>query len=197
MQWNDHSKQVPEGTHAFLGASNYHWINYDLSKLEEVFKNDRAKKEGTQTHEFAALCIKRRQKLPKSKATLNQYVNDAVGFKMDPEVPLYFSEFCFGTADSISFKNHPDKNSNYRYFLRIHDLKTGKIPAKFTQLEVYAALFFLEYKIKPEETEVERRSYQNDEVNVCMPDMKRVDSIMKQIVIFSKHLEKLKSELEG
>lgn len=197
MQWNDHSKQVPEGTHAFLGASNYHWINYDLSKLEEVFKNDRAKKEGTQTHEFAALCIKRRQKLPKSKATLNQYVNDAVGFKMDPEVPLYFSEFCFGTADSISFKNHPDKNSNYRYFLRIHDLKTGKIPAKFTQLEIYAALFFLEYKIKPEETEVELRIYQNDEVNVCMPDMKRVDSIMKQIVIFSKHLEKLKSELEG
>lgn len=197
MQWNNHSKEIPEGTHAFLGASNYHWLNYDITKLEEVFRNDRAKREGTETHEYAALSIKRRQRLPKSKATLNQYVNDAVGFKMDPEVPLYFSEFCFGTADAISFRNHPDKGSKYRYFLRIHDLKTGKIPAKMTQLEVYAALFFLEYKIKPEETEVELRIYQNDEIQIFVPELKRIKSIMNQIIIFSKHLEKLKNELEG
>ena len=39
MIWNDHSIEVPEGTHAFLGASQYSWLNYDEKKLEEVYKN--------------------------------------------------------------------------------------------------------------------------------------------------------------
>lgn len=196
MQWNNHSREVPEGTHAFLSASSYHWVNYDITKLEEVFRSERAKKEGTELHELAEKCIKKRRKL-QGEDTFAQYVNDAVGFKMDPEVVLYYSEFCFGTADSISFKNHPDKKSPFRYFLRIHDLKTGKIPAKFVQLELYSALFFLEYKIKPEETEIELRIYQNDEIKTYMPDPKRIRELMEQIIIFSKHLEKLKIELEG
>ena len=32
MKWNDHSRI--SGLHAFLGASKYHWINYNEEKLE-------------------------------------------------------------------------------------------------------------------------------------------------------------------
>ena len=194
MQWNDHSREVPEGAHAFFGASNYHWTNYDEEKMEEAYRNHLATLEGTETHAFAALCIARRQKLPKTKATLNQYVNDAIGFKMDPEVPLYYSDNFFGTTDAINFRNHPDKESGYKYFLRIHDLKTGKTPAKLRQLEVYAAFFFLEYKIRPEDTEIELRIYQNGDIVVGKPTMKEIKPIMNKIVLFDKRIEKIKLE---
>lgn len=193
MQWNDHSREVPEGVHALFGASNYHWTNYDEDKLVETYLNNRAKEEGTALHEFAALCIERRRKL-QGKDTLAKYVNDAIGFKMDPEVPLYFSENFFGTTDAISFRNHPDKKSEYRYFLRIHDLKTGKIPAKLRQLEVYAAFFFLEYKINPLETEIELRIYQNDDIVIGQPTAKDIRPIMDKIISFNKVIEKLKLE---
>lgn len=35
MNWNNHS--VFEGQHAFLGASKYHWINYDEGKLADSY----------------------------------------------------------------------------------------------------------------------------------------------------------------
>lgn len=194
MQWNDHSREVPEGAHAPFGASDYHWTNYDEKKFEEVCRSKLAKLEGTETHAFAALCIERRQKLPKSKATLNQYVNDAIGFRMDPEVPLYYSENFFGTTDAISFRNNTNKDSGYRYFLRIHDLKTGKTPAKLRQLEVYAAFFFLEYQIKPEETEIELRIYQNDDIMIGNPTAKDIKPIMDKIILFDKKAEKIMLE---
>ena len=193
MKWNNHSREVPEGAHALFGASNYHWTNYDEEKMEEVFRNNLAKQEGTELHELAAFNIRKRRKLA-GRDTLAKYVNDAIGFKMDPEVPLYFSENFFGTTDAISFRNHPDKNSDYKYFLRIHDLKTGKIPAKLRQLEVYAAFFFLEYNIKPEETEIELRIYQNDDIIVGNPTVKDIKPIMNKILIFDKIAEKLKLE---
>ena len=37
MQWNKHWDL--EGQHAFLGASNYHWLNYDQNKLRDVWRN--------------------------------------------------------------------------------------------------------------------------------------------------------------
>ena len=37
MIWNKHSNLV--GQHAFLGASKYHWINYDDRRLKESYKN--------------------------------------------------------------------------------------------------------------------------------------------------------------
>lgn len=193
MQWNDHSREVPEGAHALFGASSYHWTNYDEDKFKEVFKSNLAKQEGTVLHEFAAECIAMRRKLH-GKDTLAKHVNDAIGFKMDAEVPLYYSEFFFGTTDAINFRNHPDKESEYKYFLRIHDLKTGKIPAKLRQLEVYAALFFLEYKIKPEETEIELRIYQNDDIVVGNPTAKDIKPIMNKIVLFDKVAQKMKLE---
>ena len=133
MNFNEHWNL--EGKHAFLSASKYHWINYDDDRLISAFRNWKAKERGTRLHEFACEAIKLGVKLSHSKRTLNQYVNDAIGFGMTPELILYYSDNCFGTADSISFDGH---------LLRIHDLKTGKTQASFHQLEVYAALFCLE-----------------------------------------------------
>ena len=125
MNFNKHSKL--EGQHAFLGASKYHWIRYSEEKLAESYSNFLATQKGTMLHEFAAQCIRLGQKLPKSHKTLNMYVNDAVGFKMVPEQLLYYSDNCFGTADSIVFRNG---------LLRIHDLKTGTTPTHMEQLEI-------------------------------------------------------------
>lgn len=193
MQWNDHSRDVPEGAHAFFGASNYHWTNYDEEKMEATYRNHLATLEGTEKHAFAAMCITQRRKI-QGRDTLAKYVNDAIGFKMDPEVPLYYSDNFFGTTDAINFRNHPDKESEFKYFLRIHDLKTGKVPAKLRQLEVYAAFFFLEYKIKPEETEIELRIYQNDDIVVGNPTVKDIKPIMNKIILFDKRIEKIKLE---
>ena len=74
MKWNDHSSL--QGQHAFLSASNYHWINYDNEKLIQYFNNYRDAEKGTMLHAFAAECITLGQKLPKSQKTLNNYVND-------------------------------------------------------------------------------------------------------------------------
>ena len=193
MQWNDHSREIPEGAHAFFGASNYHWTNYDLEKMEQVYRNHLSTLEGTEKHEFAAYCISMRRKL-EGKDTLALYVNDAIGFKMDAEVPLYYSDNFFGTTDAISFRNHPDKESGYKYLLRIHDLKTGTTPAKLRQLEVYAAFFFLEYGIKPEDTEIELRIYQNDDIVIGRPTTKDIKPIMNKVKAFDKRIEKIKLE---
>ena len=103
MNFNNHLNL--EGQHAFLGASKYHWINYDESKVAESYSKFLATQKGTVLHEFAAQCIRLGQKLPKSQKTLNMYVNDAIGFKMTPEQPLFYSENCFGTADAIAFRD--------------------------------------------------------------------------------------------
>lgn len=90
MQWNDHSRI--EGRHATFSASKYNWLNYTDDKLVTVYDNMKAKERGTVLHAFAATCIRLGQKLPRSHKTLNQYVNDAIGFRMDPEVLLYYSD---------------------------------------------------------------------------------------------------------
>lgn len=176
-----------EGQHAFLGASKYHWINYDESKLAESYANYRAKEKGTLLHDFAAQCIRLGQKLPRSQKTLNMYVNDAIGFKMVPEQVLYFSENCFGTADAIAFRNN---------FLRIHDLKTGTVPAHMEQLLVYTALFCLEYRTRPSEIDIELRLYQSDEIIVHDPSVDEIAPIMDKIIAFDKVIKKIKAEEE-
>ena len=183
MIWNDHSRDVPEGSHAFLGASKYSWLNYTEDKLKETYKNLLAKERGTKLHEYAKLCIELNQKLPKSNKTLNMYVNDAIGFKMRPEQVLYYSDNCFGTADAIIFKKN---------FLRIHDLKTGITPASLHQLEIYASLFCLEYDIKPNDIEMELRIYQNDDILVGNPKAEDILPIMNKIIIFDRIIDEIK-----
>lgn len=167
MKWNDHSKLV--GLHAFLSPSNYHWINYDDEKLLKVYSNANAKARGTRLHAFACEAIQLGVKLAKSKRTLNAYVNDAIGFRMKPEVVLYFSDNCFGCADAIAFDGS---------LLRIHDLKTGDVAAHMEQLYIYAALFCLEYHISPTTIEYELRIYQNDEIIIDQPDGGEIQEIM-------------------
>lgn len=181
MIFNNHSNLL--GSHAFLSASKYHWINYEPEKLAIAYKNFLAVQKGTELHEFAAQCIKLGQKLPKSKKTLNMYVNDAIGFNMTPEQVLYYSDNCFGTADSISFRNN---------LLRIHDLKTGEIPAHMEQLLIYAALFCLEYKVKPGEVQFELRIYQTDDILICNPTAEDILPIMDKIISFDKVINNIK-----
>lgn len=183
MIFNKHSNL--EGQHAFLGASKYHWINYDEDKVAELYSKFQATQRGTVLHEFAAQCIMLGQKLPKSQKTLNMYVNDAIGFKMVPEQVLYYSDNCFGTADAIIFRND---------FLRIHDLKTGAIPAHMEQLEIYAALFCLEYQMKPKDIGMELRIYQSNEIVVLEPEADEIVAIMDKIISFSKVIAKLRAE---
>lgn len=180
MNFNEHWAQV--GKHAFLGASQHSWLNYDEDKLVEAYNNYLAKEKGTRLHAFAAECIELRQGLPRTKAglTLNTYVNDAIGFNLQPEKVLYYSDNAFGTADSITFKNN---------VLRIHDLKTGATPAHMEQLYIYAALFCLEYNKKPEEIMIILRIYQNNQIFEQIPEPQTIRFIMSKIILFDKKLK--------
>lgn len=184
MNFNVHSNL--EGKHAFLSASKYHWINYTEDKLMDAYSKYYATLRGTELHELAKNLIKLKVKLPKSKKTLNAYVNDAIGFRMTPEQTLYYSDNCFGTADAISFNNN---------FLRIHDLKTGSSPTSIHQLEIYAALFCLEYRKNPKDLSIELRIYQNDEILVSEDSAENIEHIMDKIIMFDQRLEKFKSEV--
>lgn len=183
MQFRRHSNI--EGMHAYLGASKYSWLNYDEDHLVEAYKRYLATMRGTIIHDFACKCIKLNQKLPKEPKTLNMYVNDAIGFKMTPEQPLYFSENCFGTTDAICFRDN---------MLRIHDLKTGEIKAHMQQLYIYAALFCLEYDIRPGDIEIETRIYQNNNVVIEHPTADDILPIMDKIQRFDKVISKLKED---
>lgn len=183
MNFNKHSNL--EGQHAFLGASKYHWLNYSPEKVADSYRKFLATLRGTELHEFASYCIRLGQKLPKSRKTLNMFVNDAIGFKMQSEQILFYSEHCFGTTDAISFRNN---------VLRIHDLKTGETQAHMEQLLIYAALFCLEYQVKPEDIEIELRIYQYDDVFVDNPAAEEVQRVMNKIISADKIIKKLKEE---
>ena len=183
MNFNKHSNL--EGQHAFLGASKYHWINYSDSKIVEAYNNYMAAQKGTELHEFAKKCIELGIRLPKTRQTLNMYVNDAIGFKMTPEQILYYFDNCFGTADTIAFRNR---------FLRIHDLKTGVTKTHMEQLRIYAALFCLEYNIKPSDIDIELRIYQNDEILIDNPSAEEIVRIMDKIITSDKIITKIRCE---
>lgn len=183
MNFNKHFNL--EGKHAFLSPSKYHWINYDDEKLIAAYCNFRAAQKGTELHDFARRCIELGIKLPNSRKTLNMYVNDAIGYKMIPEQPLYYSDNCFGTADTIAFKKN---------FLRIHDYKSGVIPAHMEQLRIYDALFCLEYEIDPFSIESELRIYQSDDILIENPDRSVIKQIMDVIVLSDKRLSMLQDE---
>lgn len=177
-----------EGLHAPFSASQSHWLRYDDEKAIDVFMKKKASEIGTRLHAWAKETIDLGIKQPRSKKTIYAYVNDAIGFKMSTEVVLYYSERFFGTADAISFRNN---------VLRIHDLKTGtvgKIEDHIEQLEVYAALFCLEYKVKPGDIQMELRVYKKDEVLVHTPTASDILPIMDKIVHLNKLLESIDKE---
>lgn len=173
------------GKHAFLSPSNYHWLNYDEQKLEARFFAAMSARRGTDLHELAHEAIRLGVKLAKSNKALATYVNDGIGYKMQCEQPLYYSDNCFGTADTLSFRRNK---------LRIHDLKTGISPTSEKQLEVYAALFCLEYGFDPFEIDIELRIYQREEVRVYDPIPEGLLGIIDKIIEFDRQIEIIKEE---
>ena len=131
-----------EGQHAFLSPSQYHWIRYTKEKLIERYFNSQAVERGTKLHAYAHDAIELNRMQPRNKDTVNMFINDAIGFKMTSEQPLFYSYLCFGTTDAIAYR---------RNILRIHDLKTGETEAHFEQLRIYAALFCLNYQARVRE----------------------------------------------
>ncbi len=205
MIFNEHSDL--KGLHAFLGASKYHWLNYDDAKLISSFRGQYAQVLGTTLHEIAANLIQYNMKLAKNdkkiirfeleKAgvpsyaydidyifeNLANYVNDAIGFRLKPEVTLKYSQVCFGTADAIDYKER-DK------FLRIHDYKSGTTPASMDQLLIYAGLFYLEYKdrlgLRLDEMDTELRIYQNNDIIYLKPTVEDIAPVVDKIIFKSK-----------
>lgn len=210
MNFNRHFQQ--EGKHAILSASSWRWLNDDRDSLVKRITSSYAQTIGTVLHAIAYKHIKYRIKLNKYDKknvmlellasgvpgivideldfdkvfeNLMNYVNDGVGFKMQPEVVLYYSDNFFGTTDAISY------NENER-FLRIHDYKSGVIPAHIEQLKIYAALFCLEYRFKPYEIGMELRIYQNNEVLYHNPEPNEIKEVIDTIIDFDKFLTEIK-----
>ena len=134
MNFINHSELA--GTHAFLSPSQNAWVNYTDEKLAQRYWAMQATERGTRLHAFACEAIQLNRHQPRTKDSLNMYVNDAIGYKMTPERTLFYSFNCYGTADTIAYRKN---------ILRIHDLKTGETEAHMRQLYIYAALFCLEY----------------------------------------------------
>lgn len=207
MIFDQHSNL--RGKHAFLTPSQPHWLRYSSDQLFQKYAGNYATSMGTSLHELAETLISNSLKLKKGDSltvlshllsdgiprnTIDMdriysnfmvYVNDAIRYKLTPEQILYYSNYCFGTADAISFRDN---------FLRIHDYKSGTTPAKMEQLLVYAALFCLEYKVKPGEIEVELRIYQNDEIIYHNPQADEIVPVMDIIVQHCNTLEKFSEE---
>ena len=203
-----------EGLHAFLSPSNYHWVNYSPDKLADRYLKKLAVERGTELHEFACTAIRLGRMQPRNKDTVNLYINDAIGFRMTPEQPLFYSYNCFGTADAISYS---------RNTLRIHDLKTGEIEANMLQLKIYAALFCLNYQavvrdlrkkgagdidiaarlgVAPKElhfepekmNNIELRIYQLGDIRVDNPDPAEIRNLMNTIVESDQVIKSVKAE---
>ena len=174
-----------EGKHALLGASKYHWIRYSDEKIAEAYKKFRDIEKGTKLHELASMCIKMNTRLPDEPKTLNMFVNDAIGFKMESEQILLYSENCFGTADAICFRDD---------ILRIHDLKTGETKTHMEQLMIYASLFCLEYKVKPTAIKIILRIYQNNQIMELEPDADDIVHIMDRIITADKIISAIKEQ---
>jgi len=178
MEWKNHSKL--DGKHAILSPSQPSWLKYDDERLLEYAITKQAAERGTRLHEWAAETIKLgiKQAVPRGKIrTIESYVNDAIAYRMTPEVLLYYSDYIYGTADAICFRNNK---------LRIHDLKTGKGKVHPEQLVVYAALFCLEYKEDPERlSDITLQIYQNDHIDVIEVTPEDIRDAMDKI----KHLD--------
>jgi len=200
MIFNKHSEL--EGRHALLSPSKHYWMNYDDEQLIKNYISSFATDIGTLVHEYAADRIKYRIPIePDNEEAKNgllihlmkngipfrvidldriftnvvPYINDCIGYRMESEIVLKYSDLCFGTADAIGVR---------RNWLRIHDLKTGVTPASMDQLLLYAGLFFLEYKrdYRPQTMKVELRIYQSGDILVNQPNSEEIKAAMEKIV---------------
>lgn len=182
MLWNNHRKEIPKGVHAFLSPSTYSWYNYDDEKLIKTYINKLAAAKGTEYHALACKLIQMRERLPNIQRTFNLYVNDVIEYRLSPEVELYYSKYCYGTADAIGIIDN---------CLYVFDLKTGRTKVSFKQLLIYVALFFLEYKhYKPDKmNDIILRIYQSNDYTEYHPEIDEIIPMMEKIKHFSRVLE--------
>ncbi len=209
----DHSKDVPAGSHAILSPSKSHWTNYDSQdKLYDLVYASYAQEIGTLLHKLAEVAIKYKVRIPKIAArpmillwllangiprgiidvdkyvsNFVSYVNDAIGFDMEPEVVLKVSDNAYGTADAIRFNEK-------KMQLRIHDYKSGVTKPCLRQLEIYAAYFCMEYNIKPKDIQIELRIYWQDDVIVGLPTPADIVPLIERTIESDKFIKSLKGE---
>lgn len=201
-----------EGKHALLSASSWRWVNDDVDSLTQRLCGLHAQSIGTILHQIAYEHIKHRIKLNKYDKknvmlrlltegipgividtidfdamfnNLLNYVNDGVGYNMEPEVVLKYTNNFFGTADTIKF-------SEDERFLRIHDYKSGVAPAHIEQLVIYAAYFCLEYQVKPTTIKSELRIYQNDKIVFHNPEPEELLAVTEKVITLDKFLNNIK-----
>ena len=62
------------------------------------------------------------------------------------------------------------------------------------QLEIYAALFCLEYRVKPSDIDIELRIYQSDEILHHKPTAEDLVPIIDKIITFDKIITKIRAE---
>lgn len=188
MQWNKHYHL--QGKHARLSPSGYSWLNYTEDKMRSVFLNNLKKEQGTFLHDLAHRMIISRTKARDLKKALYMFVNDAIGFGMDSEVLLYYSDNCFGTADAIKYDETKKE-------LMVFDLKTGDSKPSFKQLYIYCALFCLEYGyLKKNVVEgmtficriYQGIGYEEEDVDPkvvwdCMNQIQRMDTVITDVLV--------------
>jgi hypothetical protein len=167
-------------------------LNYNQEQLRNFIISQNAAARGTRLHDLAAKLIEEGYRLRGSTQTMTAYVNDAIGYGMTPEVALFYTDKCFGHTDAIDFS---------RGVLRIHDLKTGSGPVHMEQLEIYAALFLMEYErvmgVNPSNTKVNLRIYQNDDVQELSPDKDRMEEVICSIKEKEAWAQDSMREVEG
>ena len=196
MEWIPHWNL--QGKHAFLSPSGYSWLGYDEEKMARSYENKQNTARGTALHELASQLIMSKTELAPKKKALNLFVNDCIRDNMSSEVLLYYSDHCFGTADGIKW----DAEANE---LRIYDLKTGVSKPSFKQLDIYAALFCLEYGVNPKKITIIQRLYQGNGYSeqVTVKDKARLEDendgniawIMDHIKKMSKVLQEKEDEI--
>jgi hypothetical protein len=148
----------------------------------------RAALEGAEQHRYAAICIEEGIYQDDEKTTVGLYINQCLQYKMSAEVVLFYSPNAYGTVDAIAYSHRR---------LRISDLKTGATRASEHQLEVYAALFCLEYKVDPFSLRaIELRIYQDARVTLFHGDPYFIKGIMDKIMRFDVIINRLRKEAE-
>lgn len=208
FKFNNHP-EVREGAHAIISPSRHILKpDYTTDQFDNYIRSTYSTVIGTSIHELASDLIKARIRITPKEAqkmielklwqsriprnvydannyisTLVPFVKDAIGYDMESEQVLKYSDFAFGTADAIRFNNAKGE-------LRIHDLKTGKIPASLDQLVSYAALFFLEYHLKPGDFKVTLCIYQGGEILTGLPTAPDILPIMDQIKTLNAYYER-------
>lgn len=178
---------------AELGTEIHEWSSIQI-KLKNRVSNIKEIEKGVKTHiydkyaktpEYRDMLLSNIYYLPgEIYPTVKLFVNDCIGYRMQSEQKVGYSEFFWGTADAIRCVDNR---------LQVFDLKTGTRPAKMTQLCVYAALYCLQEHMKPDQlSEIETRIYQMGEVIVDNPPSDIIYDIMHKISDFDAVVNKFK-----